>query len=83
MINGTYTPPAGTDQYTREFLEALAMPDSIRAKGPVDLSVTPEEHQKAWRSQKSGTAGKTTTLGFEHFKTATFDPTLNEINCLL
>ena len=28
VINGTYTPPAGTDQYTSEFLEALAMPDS-------------------------------------------------------
>ena len=81
--NGTYTPPTGTDKYAREFLEALAMSDSIQAKGLVDLSVTPEEHQKAWRSQKSGTASEPTTLGFGHFKTATFDPTLNEIDCLL
>lgn len=41
VIIGTYTPPAGTNQYAREFLEALPMPDSIQAKWLVDLSVTP------------------------------------------
>ena len=45
VINGTYVPPDDVDYYAKEFIEALAMPDSLRAKGTVDLLILPEEHE--------------------------------------
>jgi len=35
IIKGRYIPPPGIDLYACEFIEVLAMPASIRAKGPV------------------------------------------------
>ncbi len=43
ILDGTYAPPIGTDQYMCEFIEKLRMPGSIREhKGPISTSITPE-----------------------------------------
>ena len=83
VLDGTYVPPPGTDPYTIEFIRELAMPDSIREKGPMDTSLTPEENRKAWESQKGGTASDETTLSFEHYKAACLDDDLNAVDTLL
>ena len=83
IIDGRYIPPHGTDPYAREFLSALEMPASIRAKGPVNCIATLEEHRDGWKAQKARTASESSTLGFEHYKSAIFDSQLCQIDHLL
>ena len=45
IIDGRYHPPLGTDSYACEFIEVLAMSESIRAKGPVNYIANVEEHR--------------------------------------
>jgi len=47
IIEGRYNPPPGTDPDACEFIEVLAMPASIRAKGPVNCIATVAEHRGA------------------------------------
>ena len=52
VINGTYASPDNVEYYAKEFIKALAMPDSLRAKDAIHLSVSQEEHEQAWKQQK-------------------------------
>ena len=45
VLNGTYVSQPTTGKYAKEFPAALAMPDSIHQKGPIDLNVTPKQHK--------------------------------------
>ena len=47
VINGTYVPPDDVDCYAKEFIAALAIIDSLRSKGTIDLLVLPKEHEQA------------------------------------
>ena len=68
IIDGRYIPPPGTDPYACEFIAALEMPASIRAKGPVNYIATLEEPRDGWKAQKPRTASESSTLGVEHYK---------------
>jgi hypothetical protein len=83
VLDGTYDPPPGTDPYAIEFIRELEMPESIRAKGPIDVNLTEAENKQAWMCQKGGTASDGSTLSFEHYKTACLDNDLNELDTLL
>jgi len=83
VISGSYTSPPGMDTYLAELLDVMAMPDSIRALGPLSLTINPEENRKAWNSQSAKTAGKPTCPSFSHYKAAALDSSLNEIDTLL
>jgi len=83
IIDGRYTLPQGTDPYAWEFLLALEMPASIRAKGLLNCIATLEEHCDGWKAQKARTASESSTLSFEHYKSAIFDPELCQIVHLL
>jgi hypothetical protein len=83
VLDGTYNPPPGTDPYAIEFIRELEMPETIRAKGPIDENLTEAENKQAWMCQKGGTASDGSTLSFEHYKTACLDNNLNEVDTLL
>jgi hypothetical protein len=83
VLDGMYDPPPGTDPYAIEFIRELEMPESIRAKGPIDVNLTEAENKQAWMYQKGGTASDRSTLSFKHYKTACLDNNLNEVNTLL
>ena len=83
IIAGRYILSPGTDPYACELIEVLAMPESIRAKGPVNCIATVEEHRVGWKGQKARTASDKSTIGFEHYKTAIFDEDLCSMDCLL
>ena len=83
IAEGRYRPPPGTDPYACEFIEVLAMPVLIRAKGLVNCIDTIEEHHAGWKAQKARTASDQSTIGFEHYKTAIFDDEHCSIDCLL
>jgi hypothetical protein len=74
ILDGSYVPPTGTDQYMCEFLEELRMPNSIRDKGPISTSTTPEEHCQGWKRQKERTAAESKGLSFSHHKAAVESP---------
>ena len=46
VLNRTYVIPPGIDQYAKEFIETLGMPNFIQRKNPITLLVTSEEHKK-------------------------------------
>ena len=83
ILNGTYAPPIGTDQYMREFLDELRMPNSILIKGPISTSLTPEEHQRGWKRQKERTTAESKGSSFSHHKAASESPTLAEMDRIL
>jgi hypothetical protein len=83
VLDGTYNSPPGTDPYAIEFIWELEMPETIRAKGPIDVNLTEAENKQAWMCQKGGTASDGSTLSFEHYKTACLDNDLNEVDALL
>lgn len=50
VMDSTYTPPPdNVEKYVKEFIVALAIPYSIRAKGVIDITVTTENHEQAWK----------------------------------
>ena len=83
VINGTYVAPEGMNAYLIELLDTMKMPDSIRAKGPLNCLVDADENRAAWKKQRENTAGEPSSLSFSHYKTASLDPDLNEIDTLL
>ena len=59
------------------------MPRSIKELKQIGLEVTTEENRLAWRKHKQKTGSAYGTIGFNHYKTASFDPALNEIETFL
>ena len=47
VIASSYTPPPSMDPYLVELLDAMAMPASIQALGPLEINITPEENRYA------------------------------------
>lgn len=45
VLNGTYIVPPGTDQYVKEFIKTLSLPEFIWAKNTINLLVMPEEQK--------------------------------------
>jgi len=68
ILKGTYEPPPGLDQYTRELLRELEMPEKIRAAGPMSVEVSAEEQLLAWKKQKENVAAEPSGLAFSHYK---------------
>ena len=83
VINGTYVPALGTDCWMVEFFKALAMTPEIRAKGPLDVSVTPEVNWSTWKKECKQKALEPSTLSFSHYKSACLDLDLNIVDTVL
>ena len=83
VMNGTFSPPEGTDSVAAELLTTLKMEDSVRQLGPLDMAITPEDNRSGWRKQKERTASEPTGLGFNHYKTACLTDDLNEVDSFL
>jgi hypothetical protein len=83
IFDGTYTTPAGTDQYIYEFIKELWMPNSVHDKGPITTSITQEEHHQRWKWQKEWTTAKSMGQSFSHYKAALESPTLAEMDRIL
>ena len=83
VIAGTFIPPEGSDPFAVSLLQALEQPSSLSDKGLIDFKVTPELHSQAWRSQKDKTAVEPSALSNSHYFCSTFNPTLNEVDCMM
>ena len=83
VIAGTFTLPVETDPFAEALIQALEQPSTLYDKGWIDFTVTPEEHKQAWRSQKDKTAVKPNALSNSHYICSTYDPSLNEVDCMM
>ena len=83
VIAGSFIPPEGSDPFALSLLQALEQPTSLSDKGLIDFTVTPASHSHAWRSQKDKTAVEPSALSNSHYICSTFDPTLNELDCMM
>jgi len=77
---GTYVAPNSMNVYLVELLDTMKMPDSIRAKSPLNCLVDAAENRAAWKKQRENNAREPSSLRFSHYKTASLDPDPNEID---
>ena len=68
ILEGTYTPPAGTDQYTTEYLQHLQYDPKAHINPPVATLPT-NEYIKGWKKKKEFTSAGKTGWTFSHSKT--------------
>ena len=68
VLQGTFEPPEGTDQYTRKLLLEMKMPASIAALPPCSRHVATPNHVKAWKKARERTTGGPSELTFSMFK---------------
>ena len=83
VIAGTFDHPEGSDPFVVSLLQALEQPSSLYDKGWIDFEVTPTAQSQAWRSQKYKTAVEPSALSNSHYICSTYDPTLNEVDCMM
>jgi hypothetical protein len=83
ILQGTYTVPAETNEYTREFL------NTIQASAPCDphlqisCEITKEDFQQYWKKTKERTSSTILGLHYGHYKAASSNDTLSEIHALM
>ena len=64
VMDGTYLPPPGTDQYAQELLQEMKRPSPTRNPYHPRTIITTEDHIKAWRKAKEKTASGMSGLHF-------------------
>jgi hypothetical protein len=83
ILQGTYTVPTETDEYTREFL------NTIQASAPRDphlqisCEITKKDFQQYWKKTKECTSSSISGLHYGHYKAASSNDTLSEIHALM
>jgi hypothetical protein len=82
ILDGTFPIPPDWDPYLRKFLNAVRMPDIIRAADPISSEITIKSHIQGWRRQKEQTASVRSELGFADHIAATYHKGMAEIDRL-
>jgi hypothetical protein len=88
ILDGTYTPPAGTDPYAAELLQRMTWAcDPIDRKGPQamfdtsdSLGITTADHIAGWKWSKERTAPGHSGLTTAHWKASCSSKTLAPID---
>lgn len=83
ILDGTYSAPDELDQYTKAFIRELATPLAIQRQGPIETSVSSDDHKRAWLRQKDQTASDPTGLSFSHYRSSIHDDNIVAIDALL
>ena len=83
ILQGTYTFPADTDEYTQEFLNTIQASAPRDPRLRISCEITKEDFQKYWRKTKERTSSSISGLHFGHYKAAAANDTLSEIHALM
>ncbi len=84
VVNGTYTPPEGTDEYAKTLLSVMQRPDHVAtSEFKISTYVSTEEHQRAWKRAKENTSSGKSGLHFGMFKANATVPRLAELDASL
>ena len=68
VLEGTYDPPEGTDEYTTDLLLHLRKPPNI--SNPPSAYLTTQEFQEGWKKMKETTSAGISGITFAHMKAA-------------
>ena len=68
VMEGTYVPPQGTDQFVQELLEELQRPSPTRNPYHPRTIIATEDHITAWKKAKEKTASCMSGLHFGMYK---------------
>ena len=83
VLDVTFIPKANADPYAVSLLETMVQPHFLRDKGPINCIPTPEENVEARQRQKDITGVLSGGQTNAHYKCCSFDPTLNDIDCMM
>jgi hypothetical protein len=68
VLNGTYQPPPGSDQYAVKLFPHLKRPDIITESGRIKKEISQKEYVQAWKNKKEYTGSGPSGLHYGHFK---------------
>ena len=78
ILNGTYKPPDGTNQYTRELLAQLKRVDTVFESIP-EARMTTQHFKDGWKKIKEKTSAGISGTHFGHLKVCAEDDRLAEM----
>jgi len=83
VLDGTFVSHEDADPYAVSLLETMVQPQSLKDRGPINCIPTPVDNFDAWQPQKDTTGVLFVVPTNAHHKCCTFDPTLNDIDCMM
>jgi hypothetical protein len=83
ILQGTYTVPDTTDEYTREFINTIQASAPRDPQFQLSCVITKEDVQRYWKKTKERTSSSISGLHYGHYKAAALHETLSEIHALL
>lgn len=75
VLNGTYIPPPGTSEATKDFLQACQYPDNLQRQIDLPTPVRYWNVVKTWKQRKEATTSANQHVG--HYKAIMRHPTLS------
>ena len=83
VLEGTWSPPEGTDIYTRLLLQEMKMPDVLRVATPMVSSISVDDHIQGWEKQKEQISSAPEGLHFGHYKAGISDEDIAEFDAIM
>ena len=83
VLDASFVPHHNANPFAVSHLEALAQPQSLRDRGPINLIPTSDEHRDAWNTQKDKTGVLPNVPNNAHHKCCAHNPLLNDIDCMM
>ena len=80
ILEGTFTPPKGTDPATIIILNEIARIYKLMGEGKVSIIITKEDFQHYWKRVKERTASSYSGRHFGHYKAAAHSEYLSEVH---
>ena len=68
ILNGTWIPPDGVDQYATKLLLEMKRPPIVSSHGDLPNTIPLDDHVQGWRRQNERTSSTPTGLHFGHYK---------------
>lgn len=73
LLQGTYTPPPGTDKYTKILLKYFKQDNTVARQGPIPNTWTVSDYARSWKCKRESTSSGDSSLHFGHFKAVAED----------
>jgi hypothetical protein len=83
ILQGSYTVPTETNEYTREFLNTIQASSPRNPQLQISCVITKEDFQQYWKKTKERTSSSISGLHYGHYKATSSHDTLSEIHALM
>jgi hypothetical protein len=83
ILAGTYKPPPGVDDLTKEFLPILQAMAPLDPANRISCEITRQDFQHHWKKAKERTYSSLSGLHYGHYKAPTHSDLLSEIHAIM